>query len=209
GSSVEGPGFDASLSARENRFADATRLGVQKKSTIEEALEFVGRHNETKKLVGKYSLGMKQRLGRARALLHNPELLILDEPTNGLDSIGVKEIRSLMLSLAKDRHLTIFVSSQILSEIEQLATHSGIIHEGRLLEEIAFDKLRERNRNYLEFQVSDDNKAIMLLESQFGISDYEVHAEGNIRVYSHLGKQGRLNKAFVENGIEVLKINIS
>src|SRR5699024_11529099 len=81
----------------------------------------------------------------------------------------------------------------------------GIIHEGRLLEEIAFDKLRERNRNYLEFQVSDDNKAIMLLESQFGISDYEVHAEGNIRVYSHLGKQGRLNKAFVENGIEVLK----
>src|SRR5699024_12084272 len=69
--------------------------------------------------------------------------------------------------------------------------------------------LRERNRNYLEFQVSDDNKAIMLLESQFGISDYEVHAEGNIRVYSHLGKQGRLNKAFVENGIEVLKINIS
>src|SRR5699024_12138801 len=76
-----------------------------------------------------------------------------------------------------------------------------IIHEGRLLEEIAFDKLRVRKRNYLEFQVSDDNKAIMLLESQFGISDYEVHAEGNIRVYSHLGKQGRLNKAFVENGI--------
>src|SRR5699024_8324519 len=128
-----------------------------------------------KKLVGKYSLGMKQRLGIARALLHNPELLILDEPTNGLDPIGIKEIRSLILSLAKDRNITIFVSSHILSEIEQLATHMGIIHEGRLLEEIAFDKLRERNRNYLEFQVSDDNKAIMLLESQFGISDYEVH----------------------------------
>src|SRR5699024_1714646 len=93
--------------------------------------------------------------------------------------------------------------------IEQLATHMGIIHEGRLLEEIEVDKLRERNRNYLEIQVSDDNKAIMLLESQFGISDYEVHAEGNIRVYYHLCKQGRLNKAFVENSIEVLKINIS
>src|SRR5699024_11451917 len=85
----------------------------------------------------------------------------------------------------------------------------GIIHEGRLLEEIAFDKLRERNRNYLEFQVSEDNKAIMLLERQFGRSDYEVHAEGNIRVYSHLGKQGRLNKAVVEKGIEGLEINIS
>src|SRR5699024_4875533 len=83
------------------------------------------------------------------------------------------------------------------------------IHEGRLLEEIAFDTRRERRRNYLEFQVSDDNKAIMLLESQFGISDYEVHAEGNIRVYSHLGKQGRRNQAYVENGIEVLKINRS
>src|SRR5699024_5310040 len=93
----------------------------------------------------------------------------------------------------------------ILSEIEQLATHMGIIHEGRLLEEIAFDKLRERNRNYLEFQVSDDNKAIMLLESQFGISDYEVHAEGNIRVYSHIVKLRRINMACVENGSEGLK----
>src|SRR5699024_12070944 len=77
------------------------------------ALEIVDLHNETKKLVGKYSLGMKQRLGIARALLHNPELLILDEPTNGLDPIGIKEIRSLILSLAKDRNITIFVSSHI------------------------------------------------------------------------------------------------
>src|SRR5699024_11839519 len=118
------------------------------------------------------------------------------------------EIRSLILSLAKDRNITIFVSSHILSEIEQLATHMGIIHEGRLLEEIAFDKLRERNRNYWEFQVSDDNKAIMLLESQFDISHYEVHAEGNICVDSHLGKQGRVNKAYVESSIEVLERKI-
>src|SRR5699024_12211504 len=134
---------------------------IHKNNRREEALEIDDLHNETKKLVGIYSLGMKQRLGIARALLHNPELLILDEPTNGLDPIGIKEIRSLILSLAKDRNITIFVSSHILSEIEQLATHMGIIHEGRLLEEIAFDKLRERNRNYLEFQVSDDNKAIL------------------------------------------------
>src|SRR5699024_12373378 len=98
------------------------------------------------------------------------------------------------LSLAKDRNITIFVSNHILSEIEQLATHMGIIHEGRLLEEIAFDKLRESNRNYLEFRVSDDNHAIMLLARLFGVSDYEVHAEGNIRVYLHLRRQRRLDK---------------
>src|SRR5699024_11636547 len=94
----------------------------------------------------------------ARALLHNPELLILDEPTNGLDPIGIQEIRSLILSLAKDRNITIFVSSHILSEIEQLSTHMGIIHEGKLLEEIAFDKHRERKRNYLKFQFYYEDK---------------------------------------------------
>src|SRR5699024_11512817 len=114
---------------------------------IKDSLEIEDMHNETKELVGKYSLGIKQRQEIARSLYHNPELLILDEPTNRLDPIGIKEIRSLILSLAKDRNITIFVSSHILSEIEQLATHMGIIHEGRLLEEIAFDKLRERNRN--------------------------------------------------------------
>src|SRR5699024_11788928 len=105
-------------------------------NTIEEALAIVDLHNETKKLVGKYYLRMKHRLGIVRSLLHNPELLILDEPTNGLDPIEIKEIRSLILSLAKDRNITIFVSSHILSQIEQLETHMGIIHEGRLLEEI-------------------------------------------------------------------------
>ncbi|WP_188738033.1 ABC transporter ATP-binding protein [Oceanobacillus neutriphilus] len=209
GSMVEVPGFYENLTARENLLVNAKIIGVHKKNAIEEALEIVDLHHETRKLVGKYSLGMKQRLGIARALLHYPELLILDEPTNGLDPIGIKEMRSLIQSLAKERNITIFVSSHILSEIEQLADHMGIIHEGKLLEEIGFESLRKRNRKYLEFQVSNDNKAAMLLESHFGILDYEVHDEGNIRVYSHLGNQGKLNKVFVENDIEVLKIKVS
>ncbi|MGG2067472.1 ABC transporter ATP-binding protein [Bacillus sp. S14(2024)] len=209
GSIVEIPGFYENLTARENLLINAKIIGVHKKNAIEEALEIVGLQHETKKLVGKYSLGMKQRLGIARALLHYPELLILDEPTNGLDPIGIKEMRKLIKSLAQERKITILISSHILAEVEQLVDHMGIIHEGKLLEEIALDTLRKANRQYLEFQVNNDNKAAILLEKQFHIFDYEVHDEGNIRIYSHFGQQGQINKTFVQNDIEVLKIMMS
>src|SRR5699024_9561581 len=203
------PRIYENLTARENLLINAKIIGINKKNAIEEDLDNVDLHHETTKLIGKYTLETKKSLRIARAILNNPELIILDEPNNGLDPIGIKEIRSHIQSLARERNITILVSSHILSEMEQLADHMGIIHEGKLLEEIAFDKLRTRNRMYLEFQVSNDDKATMLLESHFGIYDYEVHDEGNIRVYSHLGKQGKLNKVFVENDIEVLKIKIS
>lgn len=209
GSIVEVPGFYENLTAKENLLINAKIIGVHKKNAIDEALEIVGLQNENKKLVGKYSLGMKQRLGIARALLHYPELLILDEPTNGLDPIGIKEMRRLIKSLAAERNITILISSHILSEIEQLADRMGIIHEGKLLEEIGIDHLRKRNRKYLEFQVSNDNKATMLLEEHFNIFDYEVYDEGMVRVYSHLGEQGTINRMFVQNDINVLKIKMS
>ncbi|OYD07140.1 ABC transporter ATP-binding protein [Paludifilum halophilum] len=208
GSIVEVLGFYENLTARENLLINAKLLGIPKTSAIEESLEIVGLQHETKKLVGNYSLGMKQRLGIARALLHDPELLILDEPTNGLDPIGIKEMRRLLQSLTKERNITLLISSHILSEMEQLADHMGIIHEGKLLEEIAFDRLRKRNRKYLEFRVSNENKAVMLMEKYFKVHDYEVHEEGTIRVYSHLGQQGKLNKMFVENDIEVSKMTM-
>ncbi|AWC27260.1 ABC transporter ATP-binding protein [Bacillus cytotoxicus] len=209
GSIVEVPGFYENLTAKENLLINAKIIGVHKKNAIEEALEIVGLQHETKKLVGKYSLGMKQRLGIARALLHYPELLILDEPTNGLDPIGIKEMRKLIKTLAQERNITIFISSHILSEVEQLVDHMGIIHKGKLLEETSLDALRKMNRKYLEFQVNNDNKAALLLEKHFHIFDYEVHDEGNIRVYSHFGQQGQINKMFVQNDIEVLKIIMS
>jgi bacitracin transport system ATP-binding protein len=209
GSIVEVPGFYENLTAKENLLINAKIMGIYKKNAIEEVLEIVGLHTETKKLVGKYSLGMKQRLGIARALVHYPEVLILDEPTNGLDPIGIKEMRRLIKSLAEERNITILISSHILSEIEQLADTMGIIHEGKLLEEIASDHLRKRNRRYIEFQVSNDNKAVILLEKHFNIFDYEAHDDGSIRVYSHLGNQGEMNKLFVQNDIEVFKITMS
>lgn len=209
GSIVEVPGFYGNLTAKENLKINAKIIGVHKKNAIEEALEIVGLEDESKKLVGKYSLGMKQRLGIARSLLHYPELLILDEPTNGLDPIGIKEMRRLIKTLAEERKITLLISSHILSEIEQLVDHLGIIHEGKLLEETEFDNLRKKNRKFLEFQVSNDNKATMLLENHFQIFDYEVHDEGNIRIFSHIGEQGAINKLFVQNDIEVNKIMMS
>lgn len=206
GAIVEVPGFYENLTARENLQINARIMGIHKKQAIEESLEIVGLQGETKKRVGSYSLGMKQRLGIARALLHYPELLILDEPTNGLDPIGIKEMRKLIQSLAVERNITILISSHILTEIEQIADRMGIIHEGKLLEEITLSQLRTRNRKYLEFQVSDDNKAAMVLEKHLQIRDYEVHDEGHIRIYSHLGQQGHINKLFVQHDIEVTKL---
>lgn len=209
GSIVEVPGFYGNLTARENLLINAKIMGVHKKHAIDETLEVVGLQDETRKLVGNYSLGMKQRLGIARALLHYPELLILDEPTNGLDPIGIKEMRRLIKSLAAERKITILISSHILSEIEQLADRMGIIHQGKLLEEMAMDQLRQINRKYVEFQVSNDNRAAMLLENHFHIHDYEVHDEGRIRVYSHLGQQGQINRVLVQHDIEVSRIVLS
>jgi bacitracin transport system ATP-binding protein len=209
GSIVEVPGFYVNLTARENLQINSMIMGVHKKSAIEEALEIVGLQNETKKLVGEFSLGMKQRLGIARALLHYPELLILDEPINGLDPIGIKEMRKLIKYLSVERNITILISSHILSEIEQIADHIGIIHQGKLLEEIELDQFRTRNRKYLEFQLSNENKAAMLLEEHFEINNYRIHEEGIIRVYSHLEQPGAINRMFVQNNIDVLKIIVS
>src|SRR5699024_6039575 len=113
-------------------------------------------------------------LGIARALLHSPELLILDEPTNGLDPIGIKELRRLIKSLAAERNITILISSHILSEIEQMDDHLGIFHEEKRLEEIVIDDDRKRNHKDIELQVTNDNNTTILLEEDFNIFDYEI-----------------------------------
>jgi len=209
GAIVEVPGFYENLTGAENLAINARIMGIHKRDAIPEALEIVGLRHETGKLVGKYSLGMKQRLGIARALLHYPELLILDEPTNGLDPIGIKEMRGLIKSLAAERNITVFLSSHILSEIEQLADRVGIIHDGRLLEETSLEELRRLNRRYAEFRVSSDSKAVRILEREFKIRDYEARGDGRIRIYSHIGEVGRINRALVEHDVEVTGISLS
>ncbi len=209
GYTPEFSGFYSNLTGAENLKINTRLLGVQKKDIIEEVLNIVGIWDERNKLLKKYSLGMKQRLSIARSILHNPELLILDEPTNALDPIGIKEVRRLIKSLAEKRKITVFISSHILTEVQQLANTIGIIHRGRLLEEISLDELRRKNRRYIEVQVNNDGSASMILEKKLGIYDYEVHEEGNIRIYSHHDKISEVNKVLIKSGIDVIKLGIS
>mgnify|MGYP006278230897 CR=1 FL=1 len=209
GSTIEFSGFYKNLSASDNLKINAKLIGVKKKDMLKEALDIVGLYEERDKKVGNYSLGMRQRLGIARAILHDPELLILDEPTNGLDPVGIKEVRRLIKSLAEKRQITIFMSSHILSEVQQLATTIGVIHEGRLLEEVNFAELQKENRKYIELDVSHDGKAAHILEDEFNINDYEVHPANKIRIYSEHNKIGEINKQLVQKDVEVTGIKLS
>ena len=209
GSMIETPGFYENLTGRENLQIFACLRGQHKKDSIQNALEIVGLDKEKKKNFGNYSLGMKQRLGIAAAIMHEPEVLILDEPINGLDPVGIQEVRKYLEMLCIEKGVTILISSHILSEIEQLADIIGVMHEGRLIEEVAMQELHQRNRQYVEFMVSDENKACLLLEQKFGLTDYSVHEKGSIRLYTNLEMRSMLNQCFVESDISVSKVNIS
>lgn len=161
GSIIEYPGFYPNLTASENLEIHRRMMGVQEKDSIKNSLKVVGIGNVENKKVKEFSLGMKQRLGIARSLLHHPEFLILDEPTNGLDPIGIKEIRELIIDLARKQNITFLISSHILSEIQQMATKIGIIHKGVLLEEISYNELKKRNRHYINIKVDKDKNPVL------------------------------------------------
>jgi len=206
GSIIETPGFYENLTAYENLRLLMRLSGQEKKEKLKIALEVVGLHNEYTKPFSDYSLGMKQRLGIAASIMHEPELLILDEPSNGLDPIGITEIRELLASLSRDRGTTIFISSHVLSEIEQIADVIGIMHEGRLIQEINMSELHNCKRRYIEFEVSDTAKALEILRKSYGITDFQV--QGNIlKVFDMTYKSDVINKTFVENGLMVTKVN--
>lgn len=208
GSIIETPGFYSNLTGYENLQILAKLRGQLSQKSVKKALEVVGLDKEKKKMFADYSLGMKQRLGIAAAIMHQPELLILDEPINGLDPIGISEMRSLLSEFSHSNGTTIFISSHVLSEIEQIADIIGVMHEGRLVEEVDMVELHKRNRKYIEFDLSDGKMATEILESHYKITDYSI--EGNtVKVYDYTNGAGELNRAFVENGLLVTKINFS
>ena len=203
GSLIESPSGYLHLTARENLSIVADLKDVDRKD-ISRVLEIVHLTKDADRKVGQYSLGMKQRLGIANAILHDPELLILDEPTNGLDPIGIAEVRNFIKDLSTEHGKTILISSHILSEIELLADDIGIIDHGILLEESSMDELQRKNSKYILLQVSEVSKALLILERQFGVKDYSVQDEQTLRLYDTTLDMAAINKALVTQEVSVI-----
>ena len=206
GSLIESPSFYTNMTARENLEVSRLVRNIPGKKCIDEVLELVGLKDVEKKKVKNFSLGMRQRLGIANALMGNPKLLILDEPINGLDPMGIVEIRELLKKINKE--MTILISSHILSELSELATTYGIISNGKLIEEITAKQLSEKCRQYIDLKVDDTARAVILLERELGISDYEVLEDSNIKVFSNLDNVGEVNSLLSRSGIIVESISV-
>lgn len=208
GSLIETPSFYTNMTARENLEVSRLVRNIPGKKCIDEVLELVGLKDVEKKKVKNFSLGMRQRLGIANALMGNPKLIILDEPINGLDPMGIVEIRELLKKINKEKDMTILISSHILSELSELATTYGIISNGKLIEEITAKQLSEKCRQYIDLRVDDTARAVILLERELGISDYEVLEDSNIKVFSNLDNVGEINSLLSISGIIVESISV-
>ena len=209
GSIIETPGFYENLTAYENLKIIGKIRGDYDPQKIRLVLEMVNLGDSKSKIFKDFSLGMKQRLGIAAAILHNPELLILDEPINGLDPFGIKEIRTLLKRLSHEFGITILISSHILSEIENLADVIGFMENGVLIDEISREELHDRLNKFVEFEVSDINLALNIFKELELKENEDYTFENNtIRLYSHLNMRDKFNALFVKAGTDVKKVNL-
>ncbi len=204
GSLIESPGLYKNCTAYENLKRFSLIYGGNDEE-IKDILVLIGLSDTGNKKAGRFSLGMKQRLGIGIALLGNPELLVLDEPINGLDPAGIKEIRDLIMKLNKERGVTILISSHILDELAKITTTYGIINDGRLIEEVSAEQLEENCKKNLTITVSDVDKSIELLKANNLLGEYEVK-ENSLILYSHFENAGLINTTLVTNGITVSEL---
>jgi ABC-2 type transport system ATP-binding protein len=207
GSIIEYPVFYDKLTGRENLELHCEYMGYYDKSAIDKALDLVNLKGIDSKPVKEFSLGMKQRLGIARAIITKPELLILDEPINGLDPIGIKEMRDILKMLNKEYNITILISSHILVEIEQVADTIGIINNGRLVREVSMDSIREGNLEYIEVTTKDCTKAAFIIENDLEISNFKIIDNTFIRIYDLKLSQKDISKALILKDVEIEAIS--
>lgn len=203
GTLIENAGIYPNLTAKENLEIIRKNYGITEKNAVAEMLVFVGLDGVGKKKVKDFSMGMKQRLGLAIAVFRNPDFLILDEPINGLDPEGIKEIRELLIKMNKEKGITILISSHILGELSKIATHYGIIRDGELIEEFEADELQERCRRCQKLMVDNDELAVSILEEKLNIHNYDVPQTGVIRVFESFEKQEQMNRELILGGVNI------
>lgn len=208
GCTVEMPALYKDMTAKQNLEIQRVQRGIPDKKSISKTLELVGLSNTNKKKVNDLSLGMKQRLALAIALLGEPEFLILDEPVNGLDPTGIIELRELLKKLAKENHVTILISSHILSELNQLATCYGFLHHGKLLKQITATELSEECKRHIKLKTDDTKKTVTVLEEQLKIKNFSIYPDNFIRVYEKLEETYTISKTLSSNGIVVEEISV-
>ena len=203
GSLIENPGIYPNLTARDNLEIARRSFGMTDRQAVDEMLDFVGLGGTGKKKVKNFSMGMKQRLGIALALFRNPDFLILDEPINGLDPAGIKEIRDLLVKLNTEKNITILISSHILGELSKIATRYGIIKGGALIEEFEAEELNEKCRRCQKLIVDNAFLAVTILEERLHITEFDVPEPGIVRIFEHLDENARVNKELIAGGVEL------
>ncbi|HWO78683.1 MAG TPA: ATP-binding cassette domain-containing protein [Bacillus sp. (in: firmicutes)] len=207
GSIIEYPIFYEHLTAKENMQLHCEYLGFYDEAAIDHALDLVHLKNIEGKPVKSFSLGMKQRLGIARAIITKPELIILDEPTNGLDPIGIKEIRDLFKMLNKQYGITLVISSHILGEIEQIADRIGVIKEGKLINDVSIADIHKQKTDYIELVTRHINQAVYVLEQELQITNFKIVDENRIRIYDFRLSPSEISKELILRGVDIEEIH--
>lgn len=206
GSIIEFPTFYDHMTGYENLKLHSEYMGYYHHGSIENALDMLDLTNAAGKPVKNYSLGMKERLGIARAILCKPELLILDEPTNGLDPAGMKQIRNLLKMLCTEYGITIMISTHILSEIESIANTIGVINHGRMMKEISMKEIEQMSLAYIELSVPDRERAAYVLSEKLGLTNFRIAPDGQIRIYDYRVSTQELSKVLTQNDVPVIAL---
>jgi len=207
GSVIESPSFYPYMSARENLEYYCIQKGIKDRTRVDRVLDIVGLEDVGKKKYKNFSLGMKQRLGIGLAILGEPEILILDEPINGLDPTGIVELRNMLLELNSKKNTSIILSSHILGELSQIATNYGFLNRGRLIDELSSKDLEERCREYVELVVEDTARGSFIIETSLKTLDYKITNDGRIQLFDYTDRINELMKIFYENDVEVKSIS--
>ncbi len=205
---IEAPYLDGSMTARQNMEYIRYLRGVVKEERIDEILEFVGLANTGTKKAKYFSLGMRQRLGIGMALLPSPELMILDEPVNGLDPEGIVEVRNMLKKLCEEDGITILISSHLLSELSELCTDFAIIDKGKLIECISKEELEQKCRSYISVAANNIDRLATVIEQELAVKEYKVVDNNEIRIYERLDELETVSKTITDSGLILTRLNI-